>query len=460
MRLMRDDTMDASHGGEPRAEDRVEPGLVAAFSAGKATAIAIPVGEDGVIVGRAPGAGMLPDDRLSRRHAEIARTSDGWTVRDLASRNGTFVDGVAVVGRNTLGALRTIRIGDTILVPSKDVRGAQRVDRGDIIAGTSLGGALARVADAARLGDTLLVLGESGTGKELAARTFHESGDRASGPFIAVNCAAIPQGVAERLLFGTKRGAYSGADADAQGHVQAANRGVLFLDEIGELDLQVQAKLLRFLESREATPLGAAVGQKVDVRVCVATHRDLRTAVAEGRFRADLYHRLTPPTVTLPPLRERLDEIAWHIVAVIAEVSPAVAAHVRLVEACLLRPWPGNVRELRKEIRHAAARALQDGSDRVRLEHLGESAGLAFAIQGDAAAHGDDRALQTGKTSEANNCTGRSYVRWSSSLTREQIERALTENGGRIADAARSLGMQRTQLYREMARWSITPSRN
>src|SRR6185436_14558171 len=154
--------------------------------------------------------------------------------------------------------------------------------------------------------------------------------------------------------------------------------GVLFLDEGGELDLAVQAKLLRVLETREVMPLGASRGQIVDLRVCVATHRDLRAAVAAGRFRADLYHRIAPPEIILPPLRDRLDEIPWHVSAEIATVDPALAPHARLVEACLLRHWPGNVRELRKEIHHAAAHARVEGADRVRLEHLPETAGRPF----------------------------------------------------------------------------------
>jgi len=429
--------------------DAARPGVVAVFSGARATAIALPIGARALTIGRTIAA--LGDDRLSRRHVEISY--DGaWTIRDLDSRNGTFVDGEAVRGGITKTEVRTIRAGDTILVPTRDARETCRAE-GDVVIGGALAASLARVDDAERASDTLVLNGESGTGKELAARRFHANGPHAKGPFVAVNCAAIPEGVAERLLFGTKRGAYSGADGDARGHVQTADGGVLFLDEVAELALDVQAKLLRFLESREALPLGATHAQRVDVRVCVATHRDLRAAVAAGTFRADLYHRLAPPVVELPALRDRPDEIAWHVARAIASVSPALAAHPKLVEACLLREWPGNVREIAKEARQAAWRALDEGADRVRAEHLDASAGRAFESGDDAR---DDAKNESGERPAVR----RSYTRWSTSLTRDDVERALAANAGRVADAARSLGMQRTQLYREMARWSIRPARS
>jgi transcriptional regulator with GAF, ATPase, and Fis domain len=292
--------------------------------------------------------------------------------------------------------------------------------------------------------------GETGTGKELAARTFHSYGPHAKGPLVAVNCAAIPEGLAERLLFGAKKGAYSGAAEDAVGHIAAADGGVLFLDEVGELDLNVQAKLLRALETREVVPLGATSGKRVSVRVCVAPHRDLRAHVATGQVRADLYHRLAPPEVVLPALRERLDEIARHVVAEVA--TRGLTAHARLVEACLLRPWPGNVRELRKEIRHATARALADAEQRVRLEHMSEAAGRSFELD-DTLPEQDSSPTPAAQEPPKR----RSYIRWSQSMTRERIQQALADCSGNVAHAAKSLGMHRTQLYREMARFALQP---
>jgi transcriptional regulator with GAF, ATPase, and Fis domain len=306
-----------------------------------------------------------------------------------------------------------------------------------MVVGAALGEALDTVGRAASASETLLIRGETGTGKELAARRFHELGPNARGPFVAVNCAAIPAGLAERLLLGAKRGAYSGATADAEGHLRAADRGVLFLDEAGDLDLLVQAKLLRVLETKEVVPLGASHGARVEVRVCMATHKDLRGEVAAGRFRRDLYHRVAPPEVVLPALRARLDEIAHHVVDEAGRAS-GLKPQARLVEACLLRVWPGNVRELRKHVHHAAVHAAAQGESRVRLEDLSEGAGQPIE-----AAAPPSRA------------PARKYVQWSKELTREDVEKALREHGGKIASTARSLGMQRSQLYREMARLGI-----
>ncbi|HEY2516762.1 MAG TPA: sigma 54-interacting transcriptional regulator [Polyangiaceae bacterium] len=355
---------------------------MAVFSGGAAVSLPFPVSEEPLVLGRsAAGTGIrLPDDRLSRNHATITLTARGWEIRDDGSRNGTFVDGERVEGRLVLDAKpQVIRLADTLLVPVADLRdvlGDDLVPRPDgMVVSWTLRRALDRVGHAAISSASLFIRGESGSGKELAAREFHAKGPNAKGPFVAVNCATIPAGVAERLLFGAKRGAYSGATADTVGHLQAADGGVLFLDEVAELELSVQAKLLRALESREVTPLGTSTSQRIDVRVVAATHRDLRTAVAEKRFRADLYYRLAPPEVVLPPLRERREEIPRHVLSAILRVSGSLAPHVKLVESAMLRSWPGNVRELRNEIKHAAIRAQDEGTDRVRLEHLSREAG-------------------------------------------------------------------------------------
>jgi transcriptional regulator with GAF, ATPase, and Fis domain len=230
---------------------------------------------------------------------------------------------------------------------------------------------------------------------------------------------------------------------------------VLFLDEIAELDLQVQAKLLRVLETREVVPLGASHGIQVSTRIVAATHQDLAAAVAERRFRADLYHRLAPPLVTLPPLRERLDEIAQHVVASVAGAAPALPVQAQLVEACLLRHWPGNVRELRKQVHAAALQALDAKDDRVRVEHLSENAGVVMT------APGLEREIerQPTRAGQAKVVRGepREYVKWSRSITREILQRALVENEWNASAAARALGMPRQQIYREMARLSVKP---
>jgi transcriptional regulator with PAS, ATPase and Fis domain len=266
---------------------------------------------------------------------------------------------------------------------------------------------------------------------------------------VAVNCAAIPHALAERLLFGAKRGAYSGAEADADGYVQEADGGTLFLDEIAELDPQVQAKLLRVLESKELLPLGASKPRKVDFAFCSATNKDLRALVAAGTLREDLYFRVGLPAVALPALRNRPEEIPALIAQELAKLSPATTAHVSLVEQCLLRPWPGNVRELLTELRTAAQAALADGN-RVAARHLSATAGSVFG-----SAMPDARpAPQDGHDSPPSDGPRKRMprvdVEW-----RRRIEDALRANAGNIAATARALGLHRTQLRRLVERHGL-----
>jgi transcriptional regulator with GAF, ATPase, and Fis domain len=445
-----DETRESSRSGA-----RPRPGVLVAFSGTSVMALILAVDEEPLVIGRAGQAGsLLPDDRLSRSHCSIAWSDAGWIVRDLGSRNGTFVDGEAVQGENVVPSPRVIRAADTILLPCADVSSFAKVTtEGGMIVGSRMHEALSAVDRAAAASPTLLVTGESGTGKELAARRFHERGPNARGPFVAVNCATIPEGLAERLLFGARKGAYSGATADVMGHVRSADGGVLFLDEGGELDVQVQAKLLRVLETREVLALGATQPMRVDLRVCVATHVELRRAVSEGRFRADLYHRITPPEVALPPLRDRLDEMATHIVAELASAAPGVPAQVKLVEGCMLRAWPGNVRELRRQLRDAASRAVAEKADRVRLEHLSPSAGLPLGPA--SSPPGPAGRSSPSGSSEPSSPARAAHVRRAEPPSRDAVERALAEHEGNLSGAARSLGMQRTQLYRELERYGL-----
>lgn len=204
----------------------------------------------------------------------------------------------------------------------------------------------------AATGATTLILGESGTGKELVAQALHQGSDRRHAPFITVNCATFTESLAESQLFGHKRGAFTGAQADYAGLIRAADGGTLFLDEIGELSLPVQAKLLRFLETGEFMSLGDSRVQRVDVRIIAATHRDLSALAEQERFRADLYYRLQVVPIELPPLRARQGDIDWLLSRFIETlgaryglVPPRLTANARGV--LRRHPWPGNIRELR-----------------------------------------------------------------------------------------------------------------
>jgi len=405
------------------------------------------LGDAPLLVGRvgAVGDGVeLDDDRVSRQHASIERRNRQWVIRDLGSRNGTFLDGERLAGDSQASGDRVLRVGHSVLLLLEDGRGHDTPPMDED--GAVVGPELARIYEEVRrhaAAPTLLIHGESGSGKELAARLYHDAGPRANGPFVAVNCAAIPEGVAERLLFGAKKGAFSGA-TDAVGYVQSADGGTLFLDEVAELDAAVQAKLLRVLETREVIPVGAAAGVKVDVGIVAATHRDLRVAVAERRFRDDLYYRMARPACVLPALRARRADIPRIVAREIASVDRKLAPHSKLIETCCARPWPGNVRELRHAVHEAAGAAQAAGRDVVRPEDLPARAGLPV------------RERAPGMTTQSrSSAPPQPAPAPPTEITREQVTKALAAAGGNVSAAARALGLHRTQLYRMMERFGI-----
>jgi DNA-binding NtrC family response regulator len=374
------------------------------------------------------------DALMSRAHARASRQGDSWRIEDLGSRNGTFVNGVRVENAVVLRSPCIVRTGMTLFVLLDDLTGLEGAsttmdDQG--VVGPTLRAALERVARAAQSSHSLLITGESGVGKELAARAYHARGPNAKGPFVAVNCAAIPETLAERLFFGVVRGAFSGATGDAAGYVEAADRGVLFLDEIGELEAAVQAKLLRVLETRDVQRLGATAGRAVTTRFCFATTVSLRRAMNEGRFRGDLFFRVARAEVTIPPLRERPDEIPWLIAWQLARTCAGVVPHVRFVEACMLRRWPGNVRELLDAIERASEKASAAASSEVRAEHLDPDVGQS---QDATVAPRLERALD-----------------------RDTVEKAIAEHGANLSAVARELGLHRSQLYRLLKELGIDP---
>ena len=420
------------------------PGILIVFSAGAPLARVVPIGEGSALeIGReAPGFTEIADARLSRRHARIGVESGRFRVRDLGSRNGTSVDGKPLTDETLCDGACVIRIGGTLLLTCDDVRPFENgvtVDGGRIV-GPSLRATWDAIARAARLGGVLHLVGETGTGKELAARAFHTFGTRTGAPFIAVNCAAIPVGLAERLLFGARRGAYSDA-ADADGYVQAADGGTLFLDEVAELDAGVQAKLLRVLESREVMALGASRARLVDVRICSATHTSFRDLVAEGRAREDFYFRVGRPEVVVPPLRSRREEIPWLIAQALRPMG--VVPGVSLVEACLLRAWPGNVRELLADVRAAAHEAIGADSPEVTECHLPPGASTRRADPPRSGAAPATAQLPPSHPSEE-----RAAPRRLQAPSHTELKALLREHRGVVKEVAKALGCSRRQVGR------------
>ena len=416
------------------SDEPARPGVVLVYASGQPCLRVVELGKAGLTLGRDEvGPLPLPDERASRQHAHVVHAGGRFSVRDLGSRNGTWLAGRRLMPEGVASGDAVLRLGQSVLLLCDDVTpllGQTPADpHADVVAGPRLRQALEQVQRAARGGDSLLIGGESGSGKELAARAFHGAGTTTRGPFVAVNCAAIPEGIAERLLFGARKGAFSGATTDAEGYVESADGGTLFLDEIGELDAQVQAKLLRVLETREVVPLGASKPRPVELRLCAATHRDLRTEVAVGRFREDLYFRVGRPEVTLPPLRARREDIPFLVQRELGAIDPRLWAHASLIEAACLRPWPGNVRELLKEIRRAALEAEAAGVTVVGEEHLDARAGMPL-----------------GRLSASASPPPQGVV--PPDLDRATLEKAIGAAGGNVSAAARTLGVHRTQLYR------------
>ncbi|MGK4003630.1 sigma 54-interacting transcriptional regulator [Sorangium sp. So ce1036] len=436
-------TVRVSVPAEPSVDAAV-PGIVLIFSGDQPRCAPIPLDRGSVVLGRGGVAGvpLMDDSLMSRRHARIAYDGGAWTVEDLGSTNGTSVNGELIRSEVRREAIQVVGAGTSVFLALPDIRsfsrGGVRVEKETVI-GPRLQQTYDTIVRAAAAGDSLLVTGESGTGKELAARAYHEAGPQARGPFVAVNCAAIPEGLAERLLFGARRGAYSGATHDTEGYVQAAHGGTLFLDEVAELDAAVQAKLLRTIDTRQVLELGAVAPRPVQIRICAATH-DLRARVAQGRFRDDLYYRIGRPEVRLLPLRERLEEIPW----VLAQCARAVGAatrcappaiHHSMIIACALRRWPGNLREFVGEARRAVTRALDEGRRTVEAKDLDPLAGVGLAP--------DAREAQRPPSSPHLRA-----ARGGSAPPEDPIAEALRLERGNVSRAATRLGVHRNRVRR------------
>jgi len=314
--------------------------------------------EGRVLVGRSAECDLALDDPfVSDRHFAVGAEHGVLVLRDLGSRNGTYVNGLRVGSTVVAPGIR-IDVGRTRL------RCVQEVGRP---APTRLLGrskalrvAVERLERYAPLEGAVLVRGESGTGKELVARALHDESLRRRGPFVAVNCAGFSPELVDSELFGHERGAFTGAVERRRGAFELAQRGTLFLDELGELPLAQQAKLLRVLESREVRRVGGEEAARLDVRVVAATNADLEEAVRRGAFREDLYHRLAVLEIHLPPLRARLDDLPALAAALLEELAAELGPR-RLSAEALERArghgWPGNVRELRNVLYRAAATA-------------------------------------------------------------------------------------------------------
>ncbi len=419
---------------------------------------------DGITLGRGVNAfagGALLDDRLSRRHAEVVPDGKGgWIVRDLGSRNGTFVRDRKVGDEGAhLSQGDVLRLGNTLLVFRSLATDAAQPDQvlpglvGSSDAMARVGGTVRAVAPHA---SSVLITGATGTGKEVVARAIHALSGR-RGSFVAMNCGAVAEGLLASELFGHRKGAFTGASEARPGLFRSADGGTLFLDEVGEMPAELQVQLLRVLESRTVKPVGGSKEHPVDVRVLAATHRDLLAEVRAGRFRSDLFARLHQWPVSLPTLRDRPEDVPLLVRHLAARND---AAHVELdadlVEALMLHPWPLNVRGLLNVVTVAL---------------IGRGDGpLAFTPEVRQLLDADRALVAQEPAPEPPALTDPSGLGQTQPLLRrvapppepEALREALTASSGSVAAAARQLGCSRQQVYRllDQMGWTLDEFRS
>ena len=409
---------------------------------GPSAGTAVEGGAEPIAIGsEAEGGLKLDDPTVSRFHCEVWLDAGRPSLRDLGSRNGTVLDGVSVVHAH-LRAGSILEVGQTHVRVDLDDEGARvplsdRERFGNMVGRSIPMRALfARLERAARSDATVLLEGETGTGKEAAAEAIHLESPRAGGPFLVVDCGAVPPALLESELFGHEKGAFTGASSSRAGAFETASGGTLFLDEIGELPLDLQPKLLRALDRRQIKRVGAAHYQQFDVRLIAATNRSLRREVNQKRFRSDLYFRLAVVEARLPSLRERAEDLPLlveHLLETLGAANHERVHELRTPEfqAQLSRhPWPGNVRELRNHVERALA------------FESGFLSGLQIDVEPESLT-GDGRPLKQAREA------------WVRTFERRYLEATLARHAGNVSAAARAAGVDRIHFYRLLWRHGL-----
>jgi DNA-binding NtrC family response regulator len=428
------------------AKGRIEVrGGVISISKGKGSKPRIDVGPDPLVIGRNESCDLVVDDKkVSAVHLEVIATERGVRVRDLGSRNGAFI-GETRVGEVYLTKPTFILCGETLLdfAPT----GVEQVEMSDLsgfgpLVGQSGGmrAVFERLKKAAPTDLTVLVLGETGCGKELVAKAIHEASHRANKPFVVVDCGSIPATLAEATLFGHERGAFTGAVDKRISPFIEADGGTIFLDELGELPIDVQPKLLRALAEQRIKAVGSNTYRSVNVRVVAATRRDLVREVNAGGFRSDLYFRVAQVKVELPALRQRSEDIPLLVRRMLEEMGDK-KAYDRLtndsLERLMRHDWPGNVRELRNVVAVA----------------------LAFSKEGpiDLASHLSP--LVAGSTQEATPTKGKTFQDAKREILarfeREYFTSLFHECNGNVSEIGRRAAMERAHVRGYLRRHGI-----
>ncbi|UQA62954.1 sigma 54-interacting transcriptional regulator [Polyangium aurulentum] len=423
--------------------------------------------QDEVRIGSSPDVDVtLRDPAVSREHLAVRLGPHGFSLTDVGSTNGTFV-GDLRVERVAIAEDTLVRLGNSVvrlepLAETVEQELSPRARFGRMLGASPAMREMFALLERVAASDlTVLLEGETGTGKELAAEGLHEASGR-SGSFVAVNCGAIPRELLESELFGHEKGAFTGAVRERPGAFVSADRGTIFLDEVGELPLDMQAKLLRALERREVKAVGSDRARSVDVRIVAATNRSLAREVQAGRFRQDLYYRLAVVVVRVPPLRTRLEDLRLIVDHIQDELARRRAASglppcARLDETAISMlsryDFPGNVRELRNIVERwavlgaFAAPGEPAVSPRAESKSPEPAAGPADAPR-EQGPQGVDTSLLKLPYHEAKDA-------WTERFERAYVEAILAQSGGNVSRAAREAGVDRRHLQRLMVRFGI-----
>ncbi|HTE56078.1 MAG TPA: sigma 54-interacting transcriptional regulator [Kofleriaceae bacterium] len=410
------------------------------------------ISSDVIRVGKATENDLVvTDDTVSRVHFEIVRDAKGYLLRDLKSTNGTFLDGAeikeAYIRAGSVIAAGAAELKFTPFEERIEILPSEKEELGPMVGrSTSMREIFGLVERIAPTDATVLIEGETGTGKDMIARTLHQLSKRSAGPFIVVDCGAVAGTLIESELFGHEKGSFTGATATRQGAFELAHGGTVFLDELGELSLDLQPKLLRVIEQRELRRVGGSRTIKVDLRILAATRKDLRSEVEKGKFREDLYFRLNVVPIVAPALRDRREDIPLMAELFLRQLGGAAAERLELSEhtmaALRAHDWPGNVRELRNVIERALA--------------LGGDAGALLAPLGERPLSGRSRAdipLEFAPGLPFRD----EKERWNEQFERRYLTWLLRRAEGNISKAARDADMDRKYLHKLLKKYGIDP---
>jgi len=408
------------------------------------------IASDVMRIGKAPENDLVvADETVSRVHFEIVRDAKGYLVRDLNSTNGTFLDGAEVkeayLRAGSVVAAGACELKFTPFEERIEILPSEKEALGEMVgrspAMREIFGLIEKIAPTDA---TVLIEGETGTGKDMIARTLHQLSPRGDKPFIVVDCGAVAGTLIESELFGHEKGAFTGAHSARQGAFELASGGTVFLDELGELSLDLQPKLLRVLEQRELRRVGGQKTIKVDLRVIAATRKDLRSEVEKGKFREDLYFRLNVVPITAPALRERREDIPLLIDAMLRKLDPTAGVHLTesTRAALMAHDWPGNVRELRNVIERALALGADPG---MLVSPLGADASPSATVQ-----------LRDGLEFDPGVSFRDTKEKWNELFERRYLAWLIKRADGNISKAARDADMDRKYLHKLLQKYGLT----